>query len=107
MTMLTEVERLIRAPRVEAGDRSYHSPGHGKSRNSRWDKLLRRAKVLGGTGVSGLRAATAPALDVLTDHWMSFAAAGCADWAAFLWNAKSGLITAAVLLVVLELKVSQ
>lgn len=104
---LTEVERLIRIPRVEAGDSSYVPLHKIPEQDNRYKKWLRRLKKLGGTGVSGLRAATAPALEVLTDHWMSFAAAGCADWAAFLWNAKSGLITAAVLLIALELKVSQ
>jgi hypothetical protein len=107
--VITELERLVRIPRVEAGNTSYHTPEHarpGNWRNQRWYKWLRRLREIGGTGVSGLRAATAPALETVSDHWMSFAAAGCADWAAFLWNAKSGLITAAVLLVLLEMKVS-
>lgn len=104
---LTEVERLIRIPRVEAGDNSYSPLHEVPVKDTRFKKVLRRLKQIGGTGVSGLRAATAPALETLNDHWMSFAAAGCADWAAFLWNEKSGLITAAVLLIALELKVSQ
>lgn len=104
---LTEVERLIRVPRVEAGDRTYTPLHEVPKKDTRYRKVLRRLKQIGGTGVSGLRAATAPALETLNDHWMSFAAAGCADWAAFLWNPKSGLITAAVLLIALELKVSQ
>ena len=104
---LTEVERLIRAPRVEAGNYAYTPLHEVPKKDTRYRKVLRQIKVIGGKGVSGLRAATAPALETLNDHWMSFAAAGCADWAAFLWNDKSGLITAAVLLIALELKVSQ
>jgi hypothetical protein len=103
---LSEIDRLLK-PR--AGDYmghpyTYTPPVH--TRRERWAAAAKRLRTAGGAVASGLRVATAPALRTLSDHWMTIAAAGCADWAAFLWNDKSGLITAAILLVLIEIKVS-
>lgn len=106
---ITELERLVRVHRIEPEREPYEPKHEQPKQETRWRKVLRQAEKVaraGGRGVSGLRAATAPALATLSDHWMSIAAAGAFDWAAFLWNDKSGLITAGIMLILLELKVS-
>lgn len=75
-------------------------------RASRWQHHLNRLRNrYHQKVVPGLRAATAPALAHLRDHYLTITAFSCFVWAAALWNAKAGLITAGILLVLFELKV--
>jgi len=102
--MVTEVDRLMRVPddRVRQTRPGMVSPVLNRKR---WGKYGERLRKTGSRIVSGLRAATAPALVSLQDHWMSISAMGCFVWAASLWCAQAGLVTAGVLLVLFEMKV--
>jgi hypothetical protein len=51
------------------------------------------------------RVAVLPSLKHAAEHTYTIAAFVCADWASWMWNAKAGLITAAILLIAFELKV--
>lgn len=93
---VTEVRRLAR--------HGYNPPGKGRFR---WRRYKNRSKVALGFAISKFQAATPSVRQFVSDHWISVSAVVCGDWAAWLWNAKSGLITLAVLLVIFEIKVSK
>jgi hypothetical protein len=106
---LSEVDRLTRPRLLPSGEPiPFSQPDQPenklKKRAARW------LKNIGGVGERlgiGLRDVTAPAFDQLKDHVLTIAAFGCADWAAWLWNPKTGLITASVLLLAFEMKVAR
>lgn len=103
---IPELERLARLP-IDEFDFVRVPFEDDKPKPSRWKQAREKAKNLGGSVVSGLCAAAAPALRQLTDHVYTVAAMVCADWAAWLWNPKSGLITAAILLIAFEIKIGE
>jgi hypothetical protein len=98
---LSEVDRLIRLPLRE--DEGKHTPRHSIQREIRRALWLKKAQRL----IQVLGKGAAPALAQLRDHYLTIASFACADWAAFLWNEKTGLTVAAVLLLSFELKVSR
>lgn len=108
---LSEVDRLTRRiyPQENTGSYNEYESNYAPPVPRR-ERLRVAAKRLWKTGeraVSGLRVATAPALQKAQDHIFTVAAITCFDWAAFLWNDKAGLITAGVAFVLFELKVSK
>lgn len=106
---LTETQRLLRPDlKLERfnGYETIEQPPISKWRASR-DKAVNWLKKMGGVGVPGLRAATAPALAQVTEHFYTIASFACADTAAWTWGDRPGLITAAALLLAFEMKVSR
>jgi hypothetical protein len=109
---LSEVDRLTRPRLIPGAPDSVYEPQHqedtrGQRFCKRASKLLGKAKGHVETATVRILNVTAPALSQVRDHLLTVAAFVSADWAAFLWNEKSGLITAAVLLIAFELKVSR
>lgn len=108
--MTTETTRLMRPATDVAGRHRISLPSPPvplTKKQIRRKKAIRRLKVIAKTSVSGLRAATIPALDQLKDHCITIAAGCTAIAAACQWNAKAGFITATIVLLAIEMKVSK
>jgi hypothetical protein len=84
-------------------------PRHGyqnvTSLETRKQKWKRKSRIASESIRGFAKVAVYPRLRHAAEHTYTIAAIVCADWAAWLWNDKAGLITAAILLILFELKV--